>query len=91
MGLGQADWGLLYHRASQALRADTSIRLKACGEEVPRWVLRAGRLKTRRKCLAPGFWGSEVCLLEGPAPGAERRAGHGSSPQGLRWWAPQRG
>ena len=24
-----------------------------------------------------------MCLLEGPAPGAERRAGHGSSPQSL--------
>lgn len=50
MGLGQADWGLLYRRASQALRADPSVRAKACGEEAPGWGLRAGRLKTRRKC-----------------------------------------
>ena len=43
---------------------------EAYGEGAQGWVLQAGRLRPEGSAWFRS-WGSEVCLLEGPAPGAE--------------------
>ena len=51
-------------------RTPARFQAEACGEGPRVGPFGWADLRPGRKCLAPGFQGSGVCLLEGPGPGA---------------------